>query len=212
MPPVPTSASEALAERLPFAVDDYEAANAAFVRWHTSRADAALEVVLIWAYCYAQRYFTQKFVCSRTLQPSDYDTLVTKGFASVRKYHANVRDPARFAHWVSVVYKHTFVRYVSRHHESVELQAERVPDPAVTTPWREHDQRVIQRAVQAALRRLPEFLQEVARMKLVDQMEYEAIAERTGHPVPTVRAYVCKVMARLRQDPDIQAVRNEYLE
>lgn len=212
MLPASTSASDTLAAHLPFAVDDYEAANAAFVRWHTSQRDSDLEPVEIWAYCYARDYFAQKFLRNAALQPSDYDALVTKAFTAVKKYHASVRDPQRFAHWVSVVYKHTYLRYVSRRRETVQLEPERLQDATPMTPWREHDQQVIRRAVRAALSRLPDFLQQVAQMRLVDRLEYEDISDRTGHAVPTVRAYVCKVMARLREDPDILAIRDELIE
>ena len=51
-----------------------------------------------------------------------------------------------------------------------------------------------------AIDRLPNFLQEVARLYFTQQRKYDEIGQITGKPVPTIRAYVNKAVKRFRQD------------
>ena len=212
---------DAVAGRLPFAIDDHDAANAAYRRWSDSRAagrpDAgAQEQVQIWAYCYVQRHALVRFAREPRLGGSaDLDALISATFLHVLARLGEVRDPARFSHWVAVACRNGFVTYCRKR------ALRKPPDPdledagAVTDEGvevLELDRALVHQVVRIAIARLPETLRVVADLRLVKGRPYDEIAYTTGHPQPTVRAYVSKAIARLRADPDLRALQEELSE
>ena len=192
---------DAVAAALPFAIDDYAAANAAFVAWHATRGSR--RIVDMWAYCYVQRYFLTRFVRETGGSPSDLDVAVTTAYERVHRSLDSVRDPSRFAQFVSVVCKNTLLNNRSRRRGFDALDETAPADPE--TPAEGWDAPVVRRAVAAAIAALPEGIRETARLRFLEAMDYPAIAERTGHGVPTLRAYAAKATRRLREDPALRA-------
>ncbi len=204
MTPAPFHRLEAIASRLPFAVDDYAAAGAAFARWKDSRRDEDLRTVEIWSYCYTYRYFYAKFARERVGGASDLDAAIDKAYVRVLTHLDSVRNPLKFAHFVSVICKRTLLNHRSRRRETVEVMEDMAPTRSAGAS--DYDGHLVRHVLAAAIGALPDAIRDIARMRLLDGMEYEAIAEETGRPTPTVRTYVSKAVARLREDEDLRAL------
>lgn len=202
------SSLRALARGLPFALDEVEHANAAFKRWRlTGEAEAAFQVEL-WTYCFVLRYYLTKLARSRAHDAADFDLLVSRTFWKIERQHESVERPDRYASWVSVVCKHTYINYVNRRHPHRSLDAEReqgLAGPAVAAPIYD-DAGALYRALQQAIDRLPPYLQETARLRFVENAGYEDIACATGQHLATARAYVHRALTRLRGDLSLLAV------
>ncbi len=63
------------------------------------------------------------------------------------------------------------------------------------------DASVIYRSIRAAIEALPDYLREVARMRLLENRSYRTIREETGKSLQTLRSYVNKALIRLRRNP-----------
>ena len=195
---------DAIAARLPFAVDDYAAAGAAFARWRRSQRDADLRTVEIWAYCYTYRYFYTKFARERMGGASDLDAAVDNAYTRVLANLDTVRNPLKFAHFVSVICKRTLLNHRARRRTMVEVMEDMAPTASAEA--RSYDRHLVRHVLAVAIEALPEAIRDVARMRLLDGREYESIAEETGRPTPTVRTYVSKAIARLRGNEDLRAL------
>jgi DNA-directed RNA polymerase specialized sigma24 family protein len=126
---MPTSSSQlrTVIDRLPFPVDDTRAANDAFRRWTQDNAQAAKRVVDLWTYCYVCRYFLSKSARGTFQNASDADELTTRAYQKVQKHRDSVRDPSRYANWVSVVCKNTLLNYARRNRFSESIEKENGP-------------------------------------------------------------------------------------
>ena len=205
MPLPRPSRLDALARGLPFAVDDVEAAAAVYVRWRAVGARADRDRALLWAYCFALRYFASKFAYERTGTPSDADAAVEDAVRRlVGSFDGGVRSPERFPQFVSVVCRRVLLSHRARRREHVEA-----PDDLLTVPADAdaHDRTLTQRCLARAVGALPPAIGEVARMRLIEDMDYADIAEALGRPIDSVRTYHSKALRRLRQDPGLRAVR-----
>lgn len=195
---------DSVAGHLPFAVDDYPAAGEAFARWRRTEADADRHTVELWAYCYTLRYFYTQFARERTSGVSDLDAVVDTAYGRILGHLDRVREPLRFAAFVSVVCKRTLLNHRTRRRPTTEVDEHTAPTlPADAAAV--HDGRIVRDALVRAVDGLPEALREIARMRLLDQAPYEQIAEATDRPLPTIRTYVSKAVARLREDPHLRA-------
>jgi RNA polymerase sigma factor (sigma-70 family) len=193
-----------MTEHLPFAVDDYDQANDAFVRLRAGD-ESLRDVVDLFAYLYTRRYFLTKFIRNRDLPPTDCDTLVGDAYGRFRRKAATIEQADRFTAWLSVVCANLFRNYISRRKPLSNLDGEalaRIEGDGIDTEA--VDQGVLATLLLGAILRLPDFLQEVARMRLVEEMSYADMAEATGKPEATLRSYVNKVLTRLRQDSAIR--------
>lgn len=198
-----------VAAHLPFHVDDVDAANAAFLRWHETGDAEDLELVELWTYCYTRRYFIAKFLRDSIHGPTALDQLVGKAFTKARTNFDRVREPERFASWVSVICRHTFLNFLRRYREHAVLDEARLAAPPKPEHF-EHDRLTARRAVEHAIERLPPSLQEVARLKFLENRPYDYIVEVTGRPAASVRSYVNKAVVRLREDPELLALLHEF--
>ena len=194
-----------VAAHLPFHVDDVDKANDAFLRWRETGEPRDLRLVELWTYCYTRRYFIAKFLRDSAYGPTELDTLVTKAFSRARENFDRVKEPERFASWVSVICKNTFINFIRRYREQFALDESRLASDA-PFHYGEHDRMLAQRAVKRAIDDLPPSLQEVARLRFLEDRAYDYISEATGRPVPSVRSYVNKAVVRLRADPGLRAL------
>ncbi|MDX1546010.1 MAG: hypothetical protein R3247_03430 [Rhodothermales bacterium] len=205
----------ALAARLPFPLDDTAAANDAFRRWQTrvttGEATDALaadkRTVDLWCYCFIYRYFLLKLATHPNTVPLDH--AVACAFRDVQRHLHGVRRPDRFTAWVGTICRNTFVDYLRRRRALLPLDAHALPAPEEPRPMRRHDAALIRDAVCTAIDRLPGYLQPVARLRLLEQRSYEAISRETGHPPPTLRAYVNKSLGLLRRAPRLRLLLHE---
>lgn len=196
---------DAVARHLPFAVDDYAAAGTAFARWRGSGTDDDRKTVELWAYCYTLRYFYTQFARERTSGASDLDDAIDRAYGRVLRNLEAVREADKFASFVSVVCKRTLLNHRARRRPVTEVEEHMAPVEPTSGPDG-YDGRLVQWMIGRSIEGLPAAIRDIARMRLLDRVPYEEIAEVTGRPLPTVRTYVSKAIARLREDPDLRAL------
>ncbi|MDX1439883.1 MAG: hypothetical protein R3284_08280, partial [Rubricoccaceae bacterium] len=121
-----------LAARLPFELEDTDAANNAYVEWRETGSPDSKRVIDLWTYCHAQLYVLKRLIRDSSVSPSDLDALVESVYARLLKGMASVRNPRRFTHWVNVVCRNTYLngRRSTRTHEVIKeeiLPSKEVP-------------------------------------------------------------------------------------
>ncbi|PSQ51539.1 MAG: sigma-70 family RNA polymerase sigma factor [Bacteroidetes bacterium QH_10_64_37] len=198
--PTPSSELRAVIDRLPFSVDDTDAANDAFRRWMGKDDPKAERLVDLWTYCYVCRYFLSKSAQGTFNNPSDADELTTTAYRKVQNNREDVRNPDRYASWVSVVCKNTLLNYTRRNQFSEPIEADEGP---TLTADHEHpvaDIGFVREAFVEAIEQLPNYLREPARLYFLEDRGFEEISEAVGKPVATVRTYKHKAMKHLRTD------------
>ncbi|MEM6782567.1 MAG: sigma-70 family RNA polymerase sigma factor [Bacteroidota bacterium] len=201
---------DALCAQLPFPLDAYDEANAAFAAMRTG-APGPARTVDLWTFAYILRYYLTKYLREESMGVTDIDALVDTAFRRAQTNFGRVEDPARFAAWVSKICRNTFLNFLrssSRHTTALDEDAHLEPSPPEAA---EHlDRAVIRHAIDGAIGRLPPSLQEVARRRLLHREAYDAIAEATGRPLASVRTYVNKALTRLREDAALRALWDEW--
>ena len=120
-------------------------------------------------------------------------------YRKVETHQATIKQAHRYASWVSVVCKNTFLNYLRTRRTMVSIEDGQ--EPVIEERQEGPDEfGLALRAVHAAIRRLPDFLQEVARLRFVENRSYEEISALTGRPPATIRAYVNKARTRFHAD------------
>ena len=200
----PTSELRTIIERLPFSVDDTAAANDAFRRWRNGSDPDAERIVDMWTYCYICRYFLSKSSQGAFNHASDTDELTTRAYRKVLDNRDGVRNPDRYANWVSVICKNTFLNYTRRDQFSESVEEEE--GPTLTAEKRQSVAEVgfVREALDEAIDRLPQYLQKPARLYFLEDREFEEISDAVDKPVATVRTYKHKAVKRLRTDERLQ--------
>ena len=196
----PSSELRTVIDRLPFSVDDTDAANDAFRRWREDEDPEAKCVADLWTYCYVCRYFLAKSARGTFDTPSDADKLTTRAYRKVQENRDGVRNASRYANWVSVVCKNTLLNYTRRTRYSESIDDE---DRATLTAEKKNtvaEVGFVHEAFVEAIERLPTYLQEPARLYFLENREFEEISEALGKPVATVRTYKHKAIKQLRTD------------
>ncbi|HEX8386045.1 MAG TPA: sigma-70 family RNA polymerase sigma factor [Rubricoccaceae bacterium] len=188
---------------LPFPLDDTEAAGQAFADGRGGDAAAGRNADL-WAYIWTVRYVTRKFLTERSGGPSDLDAVLTRAYEGVLRGAAGIEDPLKFPSYVSVVCKNAVLSHRERRRVTVEID-ESTLEPVLHDDRHAGDGAVVRGDVADAIAGLPEAVRAVARMRILDGLTYEEIAEATGHPLPTVRTYLSKANGRLRALPALRA-------
>lgn len=199
-----------IADELPFHLDDVDAANATFARWHQHRADADRRLVEIWTYCYVYRYFLAKFATSARREDGTLDDLVGRTFNDLLRHMPRIRQPERFTHFVSKVCRNTFVNHLRAGRTYVSLDDDIITlRTSALRADQAYDLVHTYQAVVRAIEELPDYLRGIARMRLLENCSYEEIHAATEHPIPTLRSYVNKAVRRLRTHPELRALIDE---
>ncbi|PEN12546.1 RNA polymerase subunit sigma-70 [Longibacter salinarum] len=194
-----------LLRQLPFPLDDTDRLNHVYARWARSGALSDREIVDLWTYCFTWRYFLSKAARSSMRRPSDMDALIARSIRRTCRTRHDATAIVRYASWVSVVCRNTFVNYAKRSRALAsidDLRGFAVSEPAPTY----NDAPRIRRVLLAAILRLPTYLQDTARLFFVDGCSFETIAASTGKSIPTVRTYKCRALNELRRDPDLRKI------
>ena len=201
------------AQHLPFHVDDYDRASEAYVAARAGDPKARRTAEL-WAFCYVRRYFLAKFVRDRAYPVVDLDQLVGKAYGRVMDKWDTVKNPERFAAYLSVLCRNQYIDYLrARKADAYLEEAEHVhPTADPVDEAAVHDRPLAQRTLTRAIERLPDSLREVARLRLLENKSYEHVEAATGYTVPTARAYVHKALQKLRHDADVRALYAELLD
>jgi len=203
----PASRLRTVIDHLPFAVDDTDAANDAFRRWTEGEDPKAQRLVDMWTYCYVCRYFLAKSAGDSFESPAAPDELITRTYEKIQENRDGVRDASRYTNWVSVICKNTFLNYTRRDRTSDSIDREKGPTLRANTT-RIPERGFVREAFSEAIDRLPDYLQEPARLYFLEDREFEEISEAIGKAVPTVRTYKHKAVKKLREDERLR----EYVE
>ena len=198
---------DAVSKSLPFGVDEYETVNRTYKRWSKWKDEGDRRVIEIWTYCYVQRYFAIQFLRSPAWMRSDADRLVDATLRRLRASSDQLRNPERYTAWVVSVCRNTYLTYIRGRH----LDGLADPDSIVAEPVDsvQYDVVTMYRVLDRGIERLPDFLQEVARLRLIEGRPYREIAALTGQRVPTLRSYANRALAGLRKDPEVRKVFEE---
>jgi len=202
--PDPSSHLRTVLDRLPFSVDDSDAANDAFGRWLEDDDQDAKRVVDLWTYCFVSRYFLAKAAGDAFETAAAADELITRTFQKVQKNRDNVRNPDRYTNWVSVVCKNTFLNYTRRDRVAASINDDEGPTLKATEARPIPEVGFVREAFSQAIDRLPNYLQEPARLYFLEDREFEEISEEIGKAVPTVRTYKHKAVKKLREDDTLR--------
>lgn len=204
----PSTKLRTVLDRLPFSVDDTDAANEAFRKWNEGEDTNSGRIVDLWTYCYICRYFLTKAAQDKFDNASDADELITRAYRKVQENRENVRDPQCYASWVSVICKNTFLNYTRRERFSESIDNEEGPELVVNEAPPVAEVGFVRQAFMQAIERLPKYLQEPAQLYFLEHKEFEEISEAVGKPVATVRTYKHKATKHLRNDDTLR----EYVE
>lgn len=202
---MPYSSFESLDElvaALPFHLDDISAINATYLRWHASRDTHEREVIQLWTYCFIRRYFLVKFIQEASWSAADLDMLIEIAFRKTEAREDQIREPSRYASWVSVVCKNTFRNYLRSKRHQIPIEQAPLLSLVAETPVAYNELGKRKEALAHAIDRLPPHLHSCMKLRFVSGLSYMEIAQRTGRPLPTVRAYVYKAVKRLREDAE----------
>ncbi len=191
----------ALKRRLPFPLDAIDQVNALYRRWLHLGVQDDVRLVDLWTYCFIWRYLLIKFARDPALNEVDLDVQLGKIYEQIVGKRHTILNLDGYASWVSVVCHHQHVNYLRTYHpESVPftLSYDTPEDP----PEPDVDAVVLFKSIMAAIGRLPEYLRDIAELRVMHELSYEDIARLTGKNVVVVRSYANKSLQRLRCDPD----------
>jgi RNA polymerase sigma factor (sigma-70 family) len=200
----PSSRLRTVLDRLPFAVDDTAAANDAFRRWVEDDEAGAKRTVDLWTYCYVCRYFLSKAARGEFARPAVADELITSAYRKVEDHRDGVRDPDRYANWVSVVCKNTFLNHMRSDRVAESIDDEKGPTLESENRRPVAEMGFVREAFVSAIDELPDYLQTPARLYFLEGKDFEEISEAIDKPVPTVRTYKHKAVKRLRKNETLR--------
>jgi RNA polymerase sigma factor (sigma-70 family) len=206
----PFASIERLAGRLPFRIDDSSAVNNIFARYKQTGGEREEELLEIWTYCFVWRYFLWKHIQNEAGSPGDFEAVVTETYRRVSVGRDQLTSSSRYASWVSVVCRNTFLNYARKLGTEVYLDERGTELLESGVPTRQHDPALLRRAIEEAVHRLPRHLLDSARLYFIERLDYEEMAAVTGKTAATLRAYIHKSMVRLRSDPWLKEFR-EYM-
>lgn len=204
----PTSRLRSVLEQIPFDLDDTDAVNDAFKQWSEDDSEAAKRNVDLWTYCYIWRYFLSKSARGSVDDPSDVDDLIARAYKKVEDGRTDIRRAGRYASWVSVICKNTFLNYARRDRVSQSIDADEGPELRADPDGPFDDVGYVRQAFEEAIHRLPTYLQETARLYFLENKSFKEVAEVIGKTVATVRTYKYKAVKRLRDDDQLRDVLN----
>ena len=200
------SSLEVLASSLPFRLDEAERVNDAFGSYMTNGLQRQKVVIDLWTYCFVRRYYLIKFLKEASYRSAELDLLVEKTYQKVERKRGNIESYDRYAQWVSVICRNTFINFVTRRRPVTGLDELNKDLPTLDAPFDvETDAASLHISLHRAIRELPEFLRPAARMKFIENLSYEEISRIIGKRVPTVRSYIHKACARFRKDGALKA-------
>lgn len=200
---------DALIAKLPFHLDDVEAVNDCYARWFDARSAEDRYLIDLWTYCFIRRYFLIKLVQESSMGPADFDDLVDRTFRKIESSEGRLKRPARFANWVSVICKNTFLNHLRDRRHAVSLDEAPAVLVAAEPAQAYRDVGHVRLAVHRAIDRLPPYLRECVRLRFIEGLSYDEISAKTGFPLPRIRSYINKAMKRFRQDDRLLAYLRE---
>ncbi|TDI70186.1 MAG: sigma-70 family RNA polymerase sigma factor [Bacteroidetes bacterium] len=201
---------DALASQLPFHLDDTSEVNEVYCSYQERPHPSTSYLVDLWTYCYIRRYYLIKFIGSSGFRSSDLDQVVEKTYQKVERSRSQLERNDRYAQWVSVICKNTYVNFVTRRKYVTTLETDSNVTIELDEMGTSEDAGALFLALSRAIEKLPVFLRSIARLRFVEDLSYDEISRLTGKSIPTVRSYVHKVCYRFRSDSGLVAFRDWY--
>lgn len=194
-----------LARRLPFQIDDSDAVNSLFSRWHHEPGPGDQRLIDIWTYCFVYRYFTWKYLQKHIHRVPEFEALLTDTYQRVLDKRGALKPTARYASWVSVVCLNEFRSYLRQTNRMRMVDDDHFDRIAADPVYQIfHDPSALRPAIEAAVDRLPEYLVEVARCRFLQQLDYDEIQQILPHDGPTLRAYCHKARRLMSEDEELR--------
>lgn len=187
-------------DRLPFHYENADAVNAVFQRWRAHSNEADKQLVETWAYAYIYMFFIQKRTSNQLESVSAVSEGIQDALLSVLEKKNTVRNPDRFAHWVSVVCRNAFLNLVRDTPEHTSIDATPMQLKEDTSDRPSIDSELIADVVHDAIDQLPNYLQVPARLYFLEGRSFQSISEEVDKSVATVRVYKQRAMQRLQQN------------
>jgi RNA polymerase sigma factor (sigma-70 family) len=202
-------ALDEVAARLPFHLDDRVHLSEVFTRWRQTRSEDDRRVLELWAYCFTVRYFLVKFTRSAYADEAEYDRMVQDCFLAVIGGMDKLHQADRLVVWVNTICRNRLITWQRTWQRTASVDDVPEPADAPAPVGQEHDLLVLRQTIHRAVERLTGILGVVARMRLIDGLSYEEIAAETGRSIPTLQAYMSKILGRLRTDPALRMLRED---
>ncbi len=199
MRPAHLAQLDRLSPHLPFKVDDFDAARAAFASWKEDDDEASRKTTLLWIDCFILWYFRGKLSRERISTPSDVDALIDGASRRIFRALDRIREPGKFPEYVSVTCLNVLRSYRERRKTTVELNEDLALVSAPMSTTVDQDQFV--RLLDKLVPRLSPAIGGVVQMRLREGRSYRDVARATGLPLATVRTYHSKGLAKLREHP-----------
>ena len=137
----------------------------------------------------------------------DADRLIDRTLQRLRVARYQIRDPERYAYWVMSVCRNAHLTYLrGRRLDGLADPDSLVAEPTVSSRY---DVAVMYDALELGIGRLPVFLRDAARLRLVEGKPYREIAAETGQSIPTLRSYANRALFALRRDVQVRRVFDE---
>jgi RNA polymerase sigma factor (sigma-70 family) len=194
---------DSLASRLPFHLDESGLVNDAYCRYVASGRRKDRLLVDIWTYCYIRRYFLIKFLKNGGFRSAELDQVVERTYRKVDRFRSQLDREDRYAQWVSVICRNTYMNFVTRRRYVVDIESVADPTERMQDPDADVDAAAVHLSLLNAIADLPDFLQTAARLRFVENLTYEEISRLIGKRVPTVRAYIHKICKRFRRNREL---------
>ena len=194
---------EKIAARLPFHLDDTDQVNEAFRQWRLHGEAQDRYVIDLWTYCFVRRYFIVKFASGAFRgDGASVDILIEQAYERVQTRQGEVADARRYASWVSVICKNTFLNFLRRQPVFTSIDQEEGPVLQSDRQPATYDMGIVIEGLRQAIERLPDYLKDVARLYLLETCSYQEIEKRTGKPIATVRTYLQRTLVKIRSDTE----------
>jgi RNA polymerase sigma factor (sigma-70 family) len=195
---------DTILSRLPFLIDETDRVNVVFLRWQDAEAPEDKQIVDVWTYAFIYRYFTMKFLHRPGAAAADLDLSIEQAFKKVQAHLHKPKQIERYASWVSVVCRNTFINYLRAQQKKQMVSMDILPESdavfAVEPQEIQFDDAVLERLLRAAIARLPVSLRRIAHLRFVENWSYDRISTLMETPLPQVRTYAHRAALKLRKD------------
>ena len=201
---------DALASQLPFHLDDTTEVNEVYCSYRERPHPSTSYLIELWTYCYIRRYYLVKFISESGFRSAELDQVVERTYQKIERSRQQLERNDRYAQWVSVVCKNTYLNFVTRRKYVTTLDCDSDEIVDQLEIGISEDSGALFLALSRAIEKLPVFLRSVAQLRFVEDLSYEEISRLTGKSIPTVRSYVHKTGRRFRSDSGLVAFRDWY--
>ncbi len=100
-----------LSQTLDFSLDNHEQINDLFEKWRSGKDQNDFQTIQVWVYYWTRRYFLRKLISAQITSPGDTEQLIELAYSKFLSHHHTVKEPGRFASWISIICKNKMLDY-----------------------------------------------------------------------------------------------------